>query len=209
MVETSRVSDLDFFGAPVRPQAETGPPIRKAPARRHRTLLLAGLVVVALLCAGFMVLSSEPRDDRPVMLPDTLAGQPMAEQQFAEWPGWRTSMEELFGDHPFDGRAFGNPQSGVVMNLVVIRADSRDEVDAGLGRPPYTQIGEVSCTHTFQLDGEFSPAGQAPEPYVSDSMLLCWRARDTLTVSVLVLIGSQGYEQTAAQAVNEAWALQQ
>ena len=40
-------------------------------------------------------------------------------------------------------------------------------------------------------------------------MLLCWRARDTLTVSVLVPNSAPGYEQTAAQAVDEVWALEQ
>jgi hypothetical protein len=204
------VSDLDFFSGLVTPPAESGQPIPKhAPDRRHRALLISGVVAaVAVLCAGYVLLRDEPRDDRPVVMPDTLVAQPEAEVQFAEY-GWRTSMEEQWGDHPFDGRAFGSFQARVLMNLVVIRGDSRDEGDVGLGRPPYTQFGEVTCTHTFQFDAESSPDGEDSEPYHSDRMLLCWRARDTLTVSVLLPLGGEGFETAAAQAVDGVWALNQ
>ncbi len=57
------------------------------------------------------------------------------------------------------------------------------------------------CTRTFQLADGVIPGQDRPKPFRSDRMLLCWRARDTLTVSVLVPNSAPDYEQTAAHAV--------
>jgi hypothetical protein len=89
-------------------------------------------------------------------------------------------------------------------NVVVVRDDATDVGDAALGRAPWTEHGEVSCTHTFDFglgDGE----------QLSDRTLLCLRAGDTLTVSVLVLGGADGTGDVdvAVRGVNEVWELQQ
>ena len=119
-VETHYVSDLDFFNGPITPPAEIP---RQAPDRRRRVLLVAGFAAaVIVLCGGYVLLSPGPRDDRPVVLPDTLAAQPMAEVQFAE-SGWRASMEELFGDHPFDGRAFARNF------MLMVAGECRGDID--------------------------------------------------------------------------------
>ncbi len=61
----------------------------------------------------------------------------------------------------------------------------------------------------FGEDATDSPI-EAPEPGRSDSILVCWRAEPTLTVSVLVLgisRASFGAAEVAA-VIDEVWALQ-
>jgi hypothetical protein len=210
-VETPGVSNLDFFGTPVGDTVLSTPLTpTPAPTRRRPALFIAGaLAVVAALVIGFVVLRPHPQGDRSVVVPDTLAGLPAAETalQFADRAGWRKTATETFGDTPLGGRAFGSLRPGFLVNLVVVRADSRGEADMALGRPPYTKIGQVSCTRTFQLPDGVLPGQEHPLPHLSESMLLCWRARDTLTVSAMVLAGPAGYEQAMARAVDEVWAL--
>jgi hypothetical protein len=208
------VSNLDFFEAPGGGTRRTPPPTSAAPARQHRrlALLIAGILVAsASLATLLVVVRPHPRDDRPVVLPDTLAGLTAAEPglQFGQAADLRTQWRDTFGDHPFDARAFGGVRPGPLVNLVVVRTDSRGEADLRLGRPPYTKFGDVSCTRTFQLPDSLVPGQDQPKPFHSDRILLCWRARTTLTVSVLVPTSPAGYEQTAAQAVEEVWALEQ
>jgi hypothetical protein len=208
----SVVSNLDFFDSRTADTEAVAPPTYRVPAnsRRRPALLLVGLLgAAASLATGLLLLRPHPRDDRPVVLPDTLVGLSPAETrlQFAQGGDWRTQLAQTFGDHPFDGRAFGGVRPGPLVNLVVVRKDSRDEGDPGLGRPPYSKFGEVSCTHWFQLPDVLGQ-GES-KPYRSDKMLLCWRASETLTVSVLMPLSPPGYEQTAAQAVDEVWALEQ
>jgi hypothetical protein len=206
------VSNLDFFGTPagdtVLSTAQLATPA-PAPRRRRAALLIAmAVVVVAASVTGFVVLRPLRGDERPV-LPETFAGLQPAETrlQFADRAGWKKTATETFGDAPIGGRAFGGLRPGFLVNLVVVRADSRGEADPALGRPPYTKIGHVSCTRTFQLPDGVLPGQEHPLPHLSESMLVCWRARDTLTVSVMVLGGPAGYEQTGARAVDEVWAL--
>jgi len=173
---------------------------------------MSGPVVAAvLLAAGFVVLDRGPRDDRPVVLPDTFAGlsPATAQWQFADRGDWRSQLTDTYGGHPFAGRAFAAAQPKILVNLVVVRTDSRDKADPALGRPPFTQIGQVTCTHTFELGGDLPEGVEDPGPFRKDSMMLCWRARETLTVSAFVLIGGLGLEQATARAVDEVWALQQ
>jgi hypothetical protein len=213
LVETLGVSNVDFFAAPgVGTTLATDRTPSPGPARRRSILLVAGLVAVAVsLVTGFVLLRPHPHDDRRVLLPDTLVGLQAAETglQFAQSGDWSTQLAKTFGDHPFDGRAFGGVGPGPLVNLVVVRTDSRSEADPGLGRPPYTKIGHVSCTNTFQLPDGKVPGDDHPKPLRIERMLLCWRARETLTVSVLVTVSLPGYEQTAARAVDEVWALEQ
>lgn len=105
-----------------------------------------------------------------MVLPDRLAGLPAAEAtlQFADHVDWRTHLSETLGNQPLDGRAFG-VRPGPIVNLVVVRADSRGEADPALGRPPYLNIGDVSCTHTFQL----------AHGVERDQDRWCWRVRRT------------------------------
>jgi hypothetical protein len=206
------VSNLDFFETPTGGTRLATPrtPTPARPRRRSVVLIVAFLGVAAALVTALVVLRPHPRDDRPVVLPERLASLPAAETrfQFADGGDWRTQLAKAFGDHPFDGRSFRGVRPGPVMNLVVVRTDSREEADPGLGRAPYTKFGDVSCTHTFQLPGGVVQGQDRPKPFSRDWMLLCWRARETLTVSVLVLASPPGYEQTAARAVDEVWALQ-
>ena len=107
-----------------------------------------------LIAAAFVVMDHEPLDDRPVVLPDTCAGLSPADAryQFADQGDWRSQLTKEYGGHPLDGRAFAAAQPKVHANLVVVRTDSRDKGDPALGHPPFTQIGDVTCTtHTFQL----------------------------------------------------------
>ena len=213
-VEIPEVSNLDFFETPVGGTRLTALPSSgtRARPRRRSMLLVAGFLgAAASLAAGFVVLRPHPRDDRPVVLPATLAGLSAAQTglQFGQAGDLHAQWADTFGEHPFDARAFGGLRPGPLLNLVVVRTDSRGKADPGLGRPPYSSIGDVSCTRTFQFGDGVVPGQDRPKPFRSDRVLLCWRARDTLTVSVLVPNSAPGYEQTAAQAVDEVWALEQ
>jgi hypothetical protein len=211
MADLHRVSNLEFFGGSVEPGAASVP-ATPSQAVRRRALPVIGFVVAALVVgSGWVMLSRESRDDRAVVLPDTFAGLPAAETrlQFGEGAEWKKGLGETFGNRPIGGRAFGSVRPGPLVNLMVVRADSRDAADPALGRPPYTQIGKVSCTHTFQFGNGAAPGGEDRPPRRNDKMLLCWRAGDLLTVSALIFIGGQGVEQTAAQAIDAVWALQQ
>jgi hypothetical protein len=167
------------------------------------------VAIVAVLIAGVVVLRPHDSDNRLIVLPATLAGLRPSEPglQFAQSGDWRTQLEKKFGDHPFDGRAYGAARPGPLVNLVVVRKDARHEGDPALGRPPYTQIGDVSCTRTFQLPDSSDSSDELSKPWRSNSMMVCWRAGETLTVSVMVQLSPAGYEQTAATAVDDVWAL--
>ena len=200
------------FGVP----ATAGPgPRPPAPARRRAGLppvaVVAGLVaavVAVALAAGFLLQRSGPVDRRPVVLPDTLAGLPPVEAtwQFAN-SDWRGQLRDVTASTPSTGGPTAACRPGPLINLVVVRGDFRGESDAGLGRPPYTEIGEVSCTHTFQLP-DLGVTDGDPKPFTKDSWLVCSRESDRLTVSAFVIIGGDGYEQEAAAAVDQTWALQ-
>ena len=188
------MSNVDFFSAQVGPAQPAVPAQQPAPRQRRR-LLMAGVALGAgvLLLGAFVVLDRGPRDDRPAVLPETFAGLSPADAlyQFGDQGDWRSQLTKVYGDHPFAGRAFGAPRPTALVNLVVVRTDSRDEGDPALGRPPFTQVGEVTCTHTFELGDLPGDVGDH-RPFRKDSMLLCWRASATLTVSALVLFGGLG-----------------
>jgi hypothetical protein len=151
---------------------------------------------------------SGPIDHRPVVRPDVLAGYPVADPrlQFSQAADWRAVMREDFGGRPWDGRAYGGVP-GPLIHLVVVRGDSENKGSLTTVMEPYTKIGDVTCTQTFQavpLPGQ-SESG----PKRMNRWVQCWRSDDSLTVSVLVVLTTAQFMQTAAAAVDEAWALQE
>lgn len=201
----SRVTNIDTLQVEADEPASAAP----APASGHRrTAVIVAAVVagtVALVTLFLLQRAPEPVvDTRPVVLPKTLQGLPMADSQFAD-TGWRTTMRDAksgFGDHPFDGRSYQATKRGPMVNLVVVRDDAQDKGDLYSEHKPFTTIGHVSCRHPFPIDRPVGTAGR-------DNVLTCWRASETLTVSVLVLPAPPGYEKTMAKAIDEVWALQQ
>ena len=195
------MSHGEFFATPAETAPSTDDP---TPTQGPNWLALC--MVVALVAAigvgGFIVTHSrtQPRDDRPVALPAALIGLPPGEDKFRfDTDSWHRAMAKVYRDHPFAGRQYGTIAAGRLLNLVVVRTDSAHHGDPHLARPPYLGVGDVTCTHSFQLSkGKTS---------VLEHQVLCYRVSPTLTVSVFVVLGGQAYEQQAAQAVQQAWDL--
>jgi hypothetical protein len=206
------MSNSDYFATAtsVTPPAPTPLPLAPAepaywPARSRRGLMAALLAVATRVATiGALHLRSGPHDTRPVVLPKSLAGfQPApTPYQFAENASWPQSMAKAFGNTAYGGRAYGSLAAHQLINLVVVRADSSGFGDPSVGRPPYTMFGEVRCTHSLQFKDS------SPE-LVDSKLLLCWRASDTLTVSAIMLLGGQGFDEDTAQAVQDVWDAQQ
>ena len=157
-------------------------------------LLLVAVVVLAVRHRP------APFDGRPVVLPVTLDGLRPSQgaAQFGTDDNWRSMMTQGFGARPFDGRQYGSPAGGRVINLTVVRGTSDTYGDIHLADAPFTDVGDVRCTHTFDLASK--------GPTTRASMLICFRARDTLSVSVFLIGGGEGYELRAAGLIDAVWA---
>ena len=59
----------------------------------------------------------------------------------------------------------------------------------------------MTCTRTFHLPTQSGPT-------LNGAMMTCWRVSKKLTVSLQVLAAPRDYEDTAAAAVDQVWALQ-
>lgn len=163
--------------------------------------MLVGVPVAVALMVAVLVLHVSDPAGRPVVLPDAVAGLPPSQAgDFGQDPSWRGSMDEVFGDRAFGGRAYSAGRLPVAI-LVVARGDFGGVGNIALGSPPTTTYGQVSCTRTFGLEGH----GRAA---FSRRHLMCWRAESHLTVSVLMLGADDADDSTVAAAVLQAWALQ-
>lgn len=177
--------------------------------------MVAG-AVVAVLVAGVagLTLRPPPHSDAPVVVPETLLGMPVSPYDFAQ-DGWADGWDV---DGALGGRAYRSTAgTGPQLNLVVARQDisgDADPGDVGMAGGVDETIGAVSCTEQVDYSNrepDAMPAGvAAPVPGRTDFMLICWRSRDDLTVSVLLLGRDRaglGSSQLAA-AVDEVWTLQ-
>ncbi len=161
-VELAGVTDLEYFDTQAN---DTHPADAAAPAagdgRARRTPPVRSLVAVALLSVAAVAVggslalrpqlsSAQPTNDAPVVLPETLAGLPTSESQFTDGGGWANAMVEEFGGNAFGGRRYGVQRERPRVNLVVARTDGRGKADLSAAHSPYLEIGDVSCTRTFQ-----------------------------------------------------------
>lgn len=205
------MSNGDFFAPPLSERRPVvPPPVADAPPDRSRWLVAAavGVVGVVVLGAVALHLRHPPLDRRPVVLPDQVAGLALApaDHQFATSADWRPEMQKVLGDMVFDGRQYGTAAQRRIVNVMVMRGTSDEAGDARLGAPPWTEYGEVRCTHALHLPAAANaPARDVP---ASPDRILCVRTRDTLTVTAFMLGGAEGWEQQAAQVVDEVWTLQ-
>lgn len=210
----------DYFAAPtITPVPVTGPPSGRPPSgpRRAPSTPVVTVAVVALLAVvavvGYVAQGrggTAPADARPVVLPDSFMGLRPAEasQQFAEVDSqWRDGLSDAYDGRPFDGRAYGTIADRVRINVVVNRGDAPDVGDASFGRPPFTDFGAVSCTHTLQLPEV--PGMAAAGPVTNPRLFICTRHDVVATVSAFAVMGAQGREADVAAAVDQVWALQQ
>jgi len=201
------MSKIDYFSAAT---SVPGPPTARPSRRPLPRLVPVVAVLVVAVAAGcaFLLLRSGPIDHRPVVLPDALAGYAVADPglQFSQAADWRAGMREDFGDRPWDGRAYGGVP-GPLIHLVVVRGDSDKKGSLTTVREPFTKIGDVTCTQTFQTVA--LPGQSESGPKRMDRWAQCWRSDDSLTVSVLVVLTTPQFVPTAAAAVEEAWALQE
>jgi len=180
------------------------PQVPSPPVPRPRWLIALGVAILLVgLATAALHLRSQQRDTRPVVLPDTFAGWTTAPQaqQFAETGDWRTQLAKVYAGNAFDGRAYGTRRPVQLLNLVVARSGDTGVGDVRLGVAPYTEHGEVRCTHTFTMPDGAGPAKEAA------GMLLCFRAETQLTVSVLAL-GNDQDEARIAAGIDDVWALQ-
>lgn len=215
--------DYDFFTTPAVPAAAGFDPLRRSTheppssprARRRPTgrQVLVGAVLLALAGGAASVISSSgPVDRRAVVLPATLLDLPRATGgvDFGSGEQWRSAMAEDVGPHPFAGRGYSNGRVPLA-NLTVARMDAGGIGDVALAAPPFTSHGATSCTQTFDLGArdEVHDSEDDGESSIvrNDNWMLCWRAGDELTVSVLVL-GGDGDSVRVADAVETVWDLQ-
>jgi len=166
---------------------------------------VAVIVAAALVVLVVLALQLRPRtaDTRPVVLPDAFAGWTSAPQaqQFAQAGDWRGQSAHAYGGNAYDGHAYGTRLPVNLLNLVVARTDATGFGDVGLGVAPFTAHGDVRCTRTFHL-----PDGTtASRP--SSGMLMCFRADEHLTVSVVGL-GQEQDESRIAAGIDDVWGLQ-
>lgn len=192
------------------------PPPRPRPSRRVVFVVVGTLVVVLAAVVAVVALRPPPHSDEPVVIPQTLLGMPASRLDFAATPGWSDGWEL---DGAVGGRGYA-PVGAIVpqANLIVVRQDvsgDDDAGDVGMAGDVEQRFGEVSCTQ--QLDFSSSDPEElgsdlglpALEPHRSDSMLVCWRARSDLTVSVLLVGLDRGFGAAdVSAAVDEVWALQ-
>ncbi len=68
--------------------------------------------------------------------------------QFSTHEEWQQVMREEFGDRGWGGRAYGG-KPGPLAHLTVIRSRTDTAGDLKLAHAPYTEFGDVTCTHTF------------------------------------------------------------
>jgi hypothetical protein len=189
------------------------PPPRPRPSRRAVLVVAATLVAVLAAVAAVVTLRPPTHSDEPVVVPETLLGMPVSRTDFAATPGWSDGWEL---DGAVGGRGYAAGDAVLPgANLIVARQDisgDDDPGDVGMAGDVEQRFGEVSCTQ--QLDFSSSADVDADpgfdlEPYRSDSMLVCWRSRSDLTVSVLLLGLDRGFGAAdVAAAVDEVWALQ-
>ena len=172
---------------------------------------LVGALLAVVAGAGYVVTAADdaPVDTRPVVLPATFMGLGPAEasQQFAEVDSqWRDGLSDAYDGRPFDGRAYGTMADRVRIHVVVNRGDAADVGDASFGRPPFTDFGAVSCTHTQELpEVEGLPD---TGPLTNPRTFLCVRHDEVATVSAFALLGAQGREAEVAAAVDQVWSMQ-
>ena len=190
------------------------PPPRPRPSRRLVVVLAGVTALVVAAVVAVVALRPPPHSDEPVVIPPTLLGMPVSPYDFAE-DGWAEGWEI---DGSVGGRAYRSATgTGPQLNLVVARQDitgDDDPGDVGMAGDVEEQHGAVSCTQ--QVDYSNSDPDEAPDglpellPGRSDFMLICWRSRDDLTVSVLLLGRDRAGLGAAdvAAAVDEVWALQ-
>ena len=180
------------------------------PGRARPWLLVAAVVALAALVAAIVVLRPHPRDDRPVVLPDTLGGLAVAPaiDQFIDRANWRgTTGDPAYGDHPYDGRVYGHiPGRPLVMvYLLVGRTGSSDLPDIRNTRAPFRTYGAVTCSRSFEYPD--APEGQKTVTNAT-RRVVCFRQRGTLTVSVLSEFADAAtFEPQVAAMVDEAWDL--
>lgn len=201
------MSNEDFFATGVRavtvvPAPAPPEPERLAPRRWWPVAVVAVVVLVGLVAAA-LHLRPPATDTRPVVLPDTFAGWPVAPelQQFERDENWRARLTKDYAGNAFDGRAYGTRTPVQLLNVVVARTDGSGLGDVLMGVAPFTDHGHVRCTHTLRLQGQSGPTQESP------GMLLCFRAEARLTVSVLA-IGQDADEARITSGVDDVWALQ-
>lgn len=191
------------------------PPPRPRPSRRLVVVLAGVTALVVAAVVAVVALRPPPHSDEPVAIPPTLLGMPVSPLDFAARPGW----DEQMGFHgATGGRGYAPaPEVAPQANLVVVRQDvsgDDDLGDVGMAGDVEQRFGAVSCTSTLDFsnvpDDVAQDYGLDDGPVATDQNLVCWRADETLTVSVFV-IGMRIAPFVAADvaaAVDEVWALQ-
>lgn len=218
-----RIASPATFGSAPSVGAQAGPPAqpmpwRTTPRRRRRwPWLVAGALVLAVVAGAVWWFQAQPPDPgpanrTPVVLPATLGGHPFDEEfNFATAEWLELVGDEFYGDdHAFGGASYmsRSARGGIqapMFNLIVARGYFPEATDIELARAPFTTHGTVTCTNTFEYPDTDTTAG---ERLVSDNVVLCYRAEQHLTVSVMVIGASKVPRDQIAGAVEEAWAQQ-
>jgi hypothetical protein len=148
------------------------------------------------------VTTSSPEDDRPVTMPSTFAGVDAGSTQFFfTSPSWISTVRDAIGDAPFSGASYGQPgQPTTMVNVIAARTDLTGKLDQSMAGDDGELLGATRCTRRVIL----GPAGDDQKSTEVDTMLLCWRTSDLLSVTALALKRPPPPEELAA-AVDATW----
>ena len=178
-------------------------------AANRRIAATAILACLLLVLAMTVVHRSRERADggsAPITLPETLGGftRVPPEQDFGLNSDWAPNFRRAVGSAAFAGRAYGPGRTGAGPRLSVIaaRTDLTDVGDERLGAEPHIQVGDVTCTQTFDYARGL---GHDSNPVFDARKVLCWRNSRTLSVTLLALLAPDGYVRQTAAATAEAW----
>ncbi|PPK94188.1 hypothetical protein CLV92_10887 [Kineococcus xinjiangensis] len=212
------VPPYDFYAGAVTPAAVVPVPGQErrapgGPARRPLAVALAlavAVVVAVVACGAWWAVGQRPAPaaaKRPVVLPEVVAGfaPPAPEEDFGRQEDWIRMQADLRRGEAFAGRAYWAPGPHRLprLNVAAGRTGAADFADRILAAGAELRFGEVTCTRRIH----FPAVGDHPAAtHVSDTMVLCWRSTDDLTVTVLGLGSQDGVDALAAQAVEEVWA---
>ena len=173
-----------------------------------------GLVIALLITMALTGHALWPHhlDHRPITLPQTLHGFSRAPTayDFGIQPSWHDSVDKSIGGAELAGRAYRpaiRGQRPLQVNLSVARTDLTGKLDEHLTRKPHTQIGDVTCSQTFDFAAGLRSKG-VPDtgPHYDAGKVVCWRNSADLSVVVFALYTPDDYRDTVAQMVDEAWA---
>jgi hypothetical protein len=193
-----------------QPPAGAAGPVRRSSTPAGGNLVTIAIVLV-LVVAGGLALRHYVFPDRhkPLALPATIAGlsrvgpvDPLAATQAA---GQQAMVRSAKGV-AVDLGVYTNPQVRNELLVVTAGRMSRSARDRASTQPPYTKVGEVTCTQTIDPSASFTaPGTPSAGARTYTDRAVCWRETRALTVAAIVITPQGSPVETASSAVTAVW----